>query len=630
MITSKEVFAKRREGAIDEAYQMALELMGAPQVSDWDGKAFCWCLIDLIKRDTTNGNQQSLLHYRRQLESIEVNPSDDVLIKAKRNALSLSSPGGEQISHAKALSKEGRHSEAVAAYRNLSDYIFTDREIQTGFGWELYKHSKSLMAAENVNLGSIKRNLNDYLKLDVEKPSLLHTCMLQLAAKLTSQDKFNMLVFSRMWNLDYLRDDDFKRYQAEDGKEYPSLAEKVIQQASKEAATSDNTQDQKHILSYIDIAIEHFPDNIWLKLNKTKILLSLGLHSEALTFGLYIAKAKSNDYWSWGLLGDIVSRTDQKSALGCYCKALSCPTDDKFTGKIKLHVARHMLECGDFAAAKREIESIVHSKESNGHKIPEDVAEIVSQPWYADTQASVSNQDFYYAHIPAAEALLYNDLPWIEACVGDTYTTPGKEDKPRRKLYLKTSSIPTEVSIHKSKFGRKNLAPGDAVMVKGEFDDNQRFHIFVLENRESESSWDVFSETIGVIDHVNNEKLVLHFIVDRKIDGVVPFSKLSKSFAEGDAIAVRLSKYVSKHGPMYRVHQVRATDKQPDSHIKKPFCEEVRISNGMGFTESDIFVSPKLVARHGIEGGQTISGTAVLNFNKKHRNWGWKAVSLTL
>lgn len=32
MISNKEVFAKRREGAIDEAYKMALELMAAPQV----------------------------------------------------------------------------------------------------------------------------------------------------------------------------------------------------------------------------------------------------------------------------------------------------------------------------------------------------------------------------------------------------------------------------------------------------------------------------------------------------------------------------------------------------------------------------------------------------------------------
>lgn len=59
------------------------------------------------------------------------------------------------------------------------------------------------MAADNVNLVGVKRNLYDYLKLDIEKPSLLHAYILQLAAKLAGQDKFSMLVFSRLWNLDF-------------------------------------------------------------------------------------------------------------------------------------------------------------------------------------------------------------------------------------------------------------------------------------------------------------------------------------------------------------------------------------------------------------------------------------------
>lgn len=62
MITSKEVFAKRREGAVDEAYRMALELMGSPNADDWDRKAFCWCLIDIIKRDAGNGHDVDLAH----------------------------------------------------------------------------------------------------------------------------------------------------------------------------------------------------------------------------------------------------------------------------------------------------------------------------------------------------------------------------------------------------------------------------------------------------------------------------------------------------------------------------------------------------------------------------------------
>ena len=41
MITNKDVFAKRKEeGALDEAYQMALVLMQGLKISDWDFKAF--------------------------------------------------------------------------------------------------------------------------------------------------------------------------------------------------------------------------------------------------------------------------------------------------------------------------------------------------------------------------------------------------------------------------------------------------------------------------------------------------------------------------------------------------------------------------------------------------------------
>lgn len=147
MITSKEVFAKRKEGALDEAYRMALELMGSPQVGDWDRKAFCWCLIDLIKRDAKIGNQEHLAHYRRQLESIEADPYDDVLAKGKEYALSLCNPHGQQISRAKELSKSGRHAEAAVEYRKVCAGGNADRDVQTSFGWELYKHTKALADA---------------------------------------------------------------------------------------------------------------------------------------------------------------------------------------------------------------------------------------------------------------------------------------------------------------------------------------------------------------------------------------------------------------------------------------------------------------------------------------------------
>jgi hypothetical protein len=48
----------------------------------------------------------------------------------------------------------------------------------------------------------------------------------------------------------------------------------------------------------------------------------------------------------------------------------------------------------------------------------------------------------------------------------------------------------------------------------------------------------------------------------------------------------------------------------------------------MGFTLSDIFIPPPFVEQYRIRDGQTISGAAVLSFNKKRQEWGWKAISL--
>lgn len=636
MITNKEVTAKRKEGkagkegALNEAYQMALQLMSAPHVDEWDFKAFGWCLIDLIKRDVQAGNQQNLAHYRKQLEAIKVDPKDDVLLKGVRNALSQCNPQGHLIIRARALSKDGRHADSADLYRTVLATGEADIEIQTSLGWELYKLSKQLMALDNFNLSSVKRNLNDYLKLEVEKPSLLHTCVLQLATKLAGQDKVNILSFSKLWNLENLRPEDFERYHGDDGKESPSLAEKVIQQASKEAAALDNVQDLNYILPHIDKAIKQFPDNIWLKLNKAKVLLALGMYDDALTFGLEVTKSKVNDYWAWELLGDICAGTGSGTALSCYCKALLCPADDKFTGKVRLKLAQRMVGANEFAAAKNEVEKVLAEKEKEGQKIPQIVSGIISQSWYVETQASWSNMDYYKANTSVAESLLFSKMPWINANIGEKFTVLSREgkQKQKRKIYVKMTSIPIEVIIPESRFAYSKLALGDGLRLKGEFDNNKRFQIYVVEHRTSDMLWDVFIDQIGVVDHVNKDKGVIHFIVNRGMDGVVVSSELADTFKEGDAIAVRLSSHTTEKGQAYRVLQAVATDQVPSTMVMKQFCEEIRVSDGMGFTESDIFIPPHLVNEYQIKDGQTISGAAVLNYNKKRSSWGWKAISI--
>jgi tetratricopeptide (TPR) repeat protein len=628
MSSSKDVFAKRKEGAIDEAYQLALQLMASPDADEWDRKAMGWCLVDLIKRDAQTSHPEYLEHYRRQLESLQVAPDDEVLQKGIRNALLLCNPNGPLIKQASALSKEGRHAQAVALYRQASKLSPLDSHIETNLGWDLYRHAKQLLDTEPVDFSAIRRNLHDYLKMGVEKPSLLHTCFLQLAAKLANQEKLKLLKFLPLWDLKHLRAEDYQRHRAEDGKEYPSLAEKVIQQAGKEAAASGDAQDLNYILPHLDAAIEQFPDNVWLKLDKAKGLLGLGRHDDALTFGITVTKAKTNEYWAWELLGDIVALTDPAAALGCYCKALCCPADDKFTGKVRLKLAQSMIETQDLPAAKLEVETVLEQKEREGQRIPEVAERIASQPWFASTIANASNADYYRAHAGVAESFLLKQLPWIAATLGDRFVIPDMENKPKRRIFIKTQSDPIEASIPERRFELKGLSVGDGLRIKGEFDEKKRFQIYAIEAGSTPNRWGVFPTRVGVVDHVNHDKKLLHFIVDKTIDGVIPLAELPCPFRQGDAIAVKVSKRSTNKGTVYRVLHAEATDEKPAQQVRKDFDEVVRLSNGMGFTDSDIFIPPPLVVEAQLSDGQQVAGTAILNFNKKHGSWGWKAIAL--
>lgn len=627
MINSRDVFAKRKEGALVEAYQMALELMQSPHISDWDVKAYAWCLIDLIKLDMQAGNHEDLNQYQQQLQAIKLDPNDEVLSKSVRYVLSLYSPNGQLIIQAKELSKHGRHQDAVNLYRKILLSGSADRIVQTSLGWELYKLCKEIMARDNINLNVVKRELNDYLKLDVEKPSLLHSCILQLASKLFG-DSFSMMAFSMSWNLDYLRPEDYDRFHGDDGKDHPSLAEKVVQQSSKEASKSDNTLNLEYILPYINTVIDRHPDNIWLKLDKAKVLLALKRNDEALAFGLDVVKSKINDYWAWELLGDISAAKDPDAALGCYCKALLISNDDKYTGKVRLKLAERMLEVREYAAARLEVELVISYREREGQRISDNAARLAAQSWYLESIAASSNVDYYKSKVPAAEALLLSQLPWINGCVGEKFTIPGKEGKPKRRLYIKTSTDPTEVIIPESKGVLHGFTTGDAMMLKGEMDSNGRFQVYVIKARDEGSPWDIFPEKIGVVDHVNEQKKLVHFIVDRNIDGIIPHSELTTSFKEGDVIALKLTTLNVNQGKKYKALQAQSSTSSPDSSIFKEFHEKVRESKGMGFTINGIFVSSVMMNLEHILDGDLVSGVAIINYDNKRKSWGWKAISI--
>ncbi|GGK25244.1 MULTISPECIES: DUF7017 domain-containing protein [Aliivibrio] len=629
MITSKDVFAKRKSGQLDEAYKMAVELVKVNASDEWNFKALAWCLIDLLKRDSQSNQQQNLAYYSQQLQSIDVAANDEILTTQVQYALSLCNPNGQLIQKAKSLSKQGSHLQAANIYRQLCSAGAGDLNVQTSLGWELFRLLQHSLAQEHINVSSSKRLLADYLKLQlVEKPSLLHSSILQQAAKLAGNSSFNLISFSRYWQLDSLREEDYEPYINNNGEQYPSLAEKVIQQAAKESVASDIIENHQYILPHLDSAIERFPENIWLKLNKAKLLLKLGQSKEALRFATDVTRSKVSDYWSWALLGEVNAGLDKSIELSCYCKALLCYTDDKFTAKVRIKMAQALASLGEFAEAKHEIEKVITSKTKDGLKVPEDAEKLQAQEWYKTFTATESNKKYYQLNVSKAEELLFSDLPLVKACVGEKFTIPDKPNKPKRKLYLvpQGKSEPIEISVPENKYKFGDV--GSGLSIKGDFDASGRYQVFLIAQRDYDANWDIFTDHIAVVDHVNQKKEIFHFIVNRKVSSVVHFSDIDFNVKEGNFLAVKVAQFKTKQGERYRVLSVKPTDKAPSSLVYKDFSCSVRASNGMGFTDDNIFIAPPLMEQHGVNDGVLVKGTAVLNYNKKKMSWGWKALKL--
>ena len=132
MITSRDVFSTRKEGKLDEAYKMALELIDRPGNDEWDIKAFAWCVIDLIKRDAQSGKSEDIRRYSDQLRRLNIDASDKILTDQREYALRLCNPNGQEILKAKSLSKQGDHHGALNLYKRIYNNGDQSIDVQTG------------------------------------------------------------------------------------------------------------------------------------------------------------------------------------------------------------------------------------------------------------------------------------------------------------------------------------------------------------------------------------------------------------------------------------------------------------------------------------------------------------------
>lgn len=93
--------------------------------------------------------------------------------------------------------------------------------------WSIFRYLQNNYRA--MESRQVRTLLATYMKLPVDKPSLIHSCMLGIAVKISEEyADFRFPQFLQLWGYDSnLREEDRQRQKGKDGKSYLSLQEKV-------------------------------------------------------------------------------------------------------------------------------------------------------------------------------------------------------------------------------------------------------------------------------------------------------------------------------------------------------------------------------------------------------------------
>lgn len=726
MADTREIFSLRKEGRIDEALRMARELYEVELNDEWVIKAYAWCLYDKIKALIATGNYPEAQRFGSVVERLPIDDSDDILFSSVQRVILNLNPDRRLISEAKEKSKTGNHEEAISLLKQAKVHFPNDRSIDEAIAWELYRLKKTIFEQKPIPLLEAKKVLAEYMALSNPRPSIIHSQFLRLSDKIIDQDGFNSIQFLKLWDLNNLRAEDYDPVEFE-GKKYASLAEKVIQHVSKLVVSKRLVNEVDFFMPFLESAIKKYPDNIWLNYYKVKFYQLLNRNEEALKFVIPIAKLKSDDWWTWGLLGELFFEIDREKSLSCFCKALLCKSEEKFLTNTRIRLAQILIGNKLFNEAKTEIDLAIKTREKEGYKISGLLLNFTSEAWYLNANRLENNTKLYASNTKKAEQILFDDLPWININLGDQYFSGKNPDKPRRKIYasLKDAAV-EEFSVSASKVkGYKNLSVGSPFKMKAEKDKDGKLKVYVVEAREEGFQFDVFpryignisrvvqkdgkvesinfvfsegskviewasknikllagfdatpgqpvslvvskrvvedkkSDTlsyylptlktvydildikerpegapfdcietkIGIVDHINNDRGVIHFIVNKALSGTAKMAICADRVNVGDTISVRPVEMNGENGKYFKALTCCKTNEEPPAGLKKKFSGMLQEMEGYGFVD-DIFVAGHLFKELKLGEVPFVSGEAILNYNKRKGTWGWAAISIS-
>lgn len=152
---------------------------------------------------------------------------------------------------------------------------------------------------------------------------------------------------------------------------------------------------------------EKHQELFYVKYYYVKLLLQLANFEEAKILALNLVKTKPKEFWVWHLLA-LCFQNSPTLQFSAYAKALSCGGQEEMLIGLRLELAEKLINRGNWANAKYEIEKIKIIRIQNGWSIPE---KIKNWEIKQEFQSAISSQMDYAIMSMEIEDFLWADNP---------------------------------------------------------------------------------------------------------------------------------------------------------------------------------------------------------------------------
>lgn len=324
----------------------------------------------------------------------------------------------EEITNLRKIGKiQEAYKLAIQRYAQDPNNIWVKR----AYGWVLYEILKIEKNKKNPNFAFTKQKLYEYIKLDPERPSLLHSKILEITLSIFKDNTIlDFFSFFKIWGYDNFRDEDYKNSQiiGQDGKKYikSSLFSAMLQAIGRYSNKINYLvlgEDgwNKRYVDLFNKALSLDKNNKWLIRSYALFLRYIDKTDEAIKIYKENFKLFKNDFFYWDEMGDFLIKENLDLAIGMYCKAIMLSREEDFVGKIRFKLAEILIDKGEFSKAKFELEKYVENYNKNSWKVDSSFYSLYEK---VERYSLENTMDFYKKQIKLADEYFYKDIDFTE------------------------------------------------------------------------------------------------------------------------------------------------------------------------------------------------------------------------